>query len=84
LLLAVGSVDVELAVVDANPVVWVAGANGDLEGRGEEVWGGDGEGENGGVLEDEVWLGGLEHGPEDQESHHTDGDGNDGDPEDSL
>jgi hypothetical protein len=41
---------------------------------------GDSEGENGGVLEDEVWL---EHGPEDQESRHTNGDGDDNDPEES-
>lgn len=84
MLLAVRGVDVELVVVDAHPVVWVAGAKGDLEGGGEEVWGGDGEGENGGVLEDEVWLGRLEHGPEDQESRHTDRADDDDAPEDSL
>lgn len=63
LLVAVNGVDIEFVVVDADLVVWVARREGDLEAGGEEV-GGDVEGVNGGVLEDEFWLCGLEYGPD--------------------
>ena len=63
LLVAVNGIDIELVVVDADLVVWVARGEGDLEAGGEEV-GGDVEGVNGGVLEDEFWFCGLEYGPD--------------------
>jgi len=63
LLVAVNGIDIELVVVDADLVVWVARREGDLEAGGEEV-GGDVEGVNGGVLEDEFWFCGLEYGPD--------------------
>lgn len=50
LLVAVNSIDIEFVVVDADLVVWVARREGDLEAGGEEVWVGDVEGVNGGVL----------------------------------
>ena len=63
LLVAVNGIDIELVVVDADLVVGVARREGDLEAGGEEV-GGDVEGVNGGVLEDEFWFCGLEYGPD--------------------
>ena len=64
LLVVVNGIDIEPVVVDADLVVWVARREGDLEAGGEEVGGGDVEGVNGGVLEDEFWLCGLEYGPD--------------------
>ena len=64
LLVAVNGIDIEIVVVDADLVVWVARREGDLEPGGEEVWAADVEGVNGGVLEDEFWFCGLEYGPD--------------------
>ncbi len=63
LLVAVNGIDVESVVVDTDLVVWIAGRDSDFEPGGEEVWGGDVEGINGGVLEDEFGFGGLEDCP---------------------
>lgn len=68
LLVVVGGEGVEFVVVDADLGVGVAGVDGDLDGGGDDVGGGDVEGEDGGVLEDEAGLLGLEDGP-DQEDH---------------
>lgn len=66
LLVAVGGVHVELVVVDANLVIWVTRRDSNLEVGGEGVWRRDVEGVNGGVLEDEPWLGRAEDGPDEE------------------
>lgn len=63
LLAAVGGVGVEFLIVDADLVVGVAGGDGDLDVDGEDIRGGDVEGVDGGVLEDEAWVLGLEDCP---------------------
>lgn len=60
LLAVVGGVDVEFVVVNADSLVRVSGRDGDLEGGGEESRDGEVEGVDGGVLEEEVRLGGAE------------------------
>ncbi|RAL44640.1 hypothetical protein DM860_003399 [Cuscuta australis] len=74
LLVVVGGVDVELVVVYPDPPVPVVGRDrknvkwkNNLEGGGEDVGGGDVEGVDGGVLEDEVGFVGLENSPGDEE-----------------
>lgn len=64
LLTVVGGVDVEFIVVNADFIIWVAGKDGDLYARGEDVGSRDVEAENCGVLEDETWFLGLYDGPE--------------------
>ena len=63
LLAAVGGVGVELVVVDPDLVVRVAGGDGDLDVGGQKVRVGDVEGVDGGVLEDESRLLGLQDCP---------------------
>ncbi|KAL1821213.1 hypothetical protein ACET3Z_016082 [Daucus carota] len=73
LLAPVGGEDVELVVVDSDFAVGVSGVDGDLEVGGEEVGdGGDVEGVDGGVLEGEAGLFGLENGPDDEEGEEAD------------
>lgn len=67
LLAPVGGVGVRSVVVNAYVVVGVAGEDGDLDGGREDVWGGDVEIEDGGVLEDETGFVGLENGPYDED-----------------
>lgn len=82
LLAAVGGVGVEFGVVNSDAVVGVEGGEGDLHGEGEGVggWGNGGrgvagggevEGVDGGVLEDEAGFGGAEDDP-DEEDHQED------------
>ena len=79
LLAVVGGEGVEFVVVDADAGVGVAGEDGDLEGGGDDVGSGDVEGEDGGVLEEEPGLFGLEDGPhqeddqEEEEVEHQEG-----------
>ncbi|KZV15914.1 hypothetical protein F511_29086 [Dorcoceras hygrometricum] len=75
LLVAVGGVNVQLIVVDADSGVGVAGVDGDLQGGGEDVGSGDVEREDGGVLESESGFLGLEDGPGDQNCEQDDEDG---------
>jgi len=72
LLVAIGGVHVEPVVVDADLVVGVSGGDGDLEVGGQEVRGGEIEGVDGGVLEDEPGLVGLEDGPHEKHHHQND------------
>lgn len=81
LLVLVGGVDVEAVVVDADAVVRVSGGDGDLEGGGEEIRGGEVEGENPGVLQVELGFGGAEDEPDD-EDREEDEDDEEGDAED--
>lgn len=74
LLAVVGGVDVDPVVVDPDPLVGVAGGEGDLEGGGEGVGGGEVEGEDGGVLEDETGLGGLEDEPDEEDEEEDEDD----------
>lgn len=72
LLAAVGGVDVEAVVVDADAFVGVAGGEGDLDVGGEEVGSGGGvagdvEVVDGGVLEDEPGFGGAEDDPDEED-----------------
>lgn len=68
LLAPVGSVEVELIVVNADTGVRVAGEESDLEVGGEEVGGGgDVEGVDGRVLEDEMRFGGAEYEPDEED-----------------
>lgn len=67
LLAVVGGVDVEAVVVYADLVVGVAGADGDLEARGEEVGDGGVEGIDGDVLEHELRLLRPQDGPDQQD-----------------
>lgn len=83
LLAVVGGVDVETVVVNADSAVRVAGGEGDLEGGGEEVWGGEVEGVDGGVLEHEMRLRGAEDQPH-QEDCEEDGDDEGGDAEEDV
>lgn len=71
LLVVVGGEDAEAVVVDANSVVGVVGADGDLEGGGEGVGGGGVELVDRRVLEGEAGLGWAEDCPdyEDHEEH---------------
>lgn len=82
LLAAVGGVGVKFGVDDSDAVVGVEGSEGDLQGEGEGVggWidggrggagGGEVEGVDGGVLEDEAGFGGAEDDP-DEEDHQED------------
>lgn len=65
LLAAVGGVDVDSVVVNADAVVRVAGGESDLEGGREEASpGGNVECVDGGVLEDEVGTRGAEDEPD--------------------
>lgn len=76
LLVVVGGVDVHPVVVDADAGIGVAGVDGDLDGGGDDVGGGDVEVEDGGVLEGEAGLLGLEDGPhheDDEEEHEGEG-----------
>ncbi|GER41841.1 hypothetical protein STAS_18573 [Striga asiatica] len=66
LLAVVGGVGGEAVVVDADSGVGVVG------GGGDDVWGGDVEGEDGGVLEDESGLVGLEDGPDYEDEEDED------------
>lgn len=59
----VSSVDVEMVVVDADIVVGVAGGYGEGDGGGDEVWSGDVQGVDGGVLEHKLRLRRLQNGP---------------------
>lgn len=54
MLTPVRGVDVDSIVVNPDVLVRVSGGEGDLEVGGEEVWGGDVEGEDRGILEDEA------------------------------
>lgn len=72
LLAVIGGVDVEFVVVNADFIVGVAGGESDLEIGGEEVWRGEVEGVNGGILEDEMWLRGSEDEPY-KEDYEEDG-----------
>lgn len=74
LLVVVGGVDVDSVVVNANPVVGVPGGEGDLDCGGEGVGGGEVEGEDGGVLEDEMRLGGAEDEPNEEDEEEDDDD----------
>lgn len=74
LLAVVGSVDVDSVVVDSDPLVGVAGGEGDLDGGGEGAGGGEVEGEDGGVLEDEMGLGGLEDEPDEEDEEEDEDD----------
>lgn len=76
LLVIVVAVDVELVVVDANPGIGVAADYGDLDGGEQDVGGGDVEGEDGGILDGEAGLFGLEDDPDD-EDHDEDEEGDD-------
>ena len=58
---AIGGKNVEIFVVDSDSAVGVSGEDGDLDVGGQEAGCGGGiEGQNGDVLEDEVWLWGAE------------------------
>ncbi|KAA8516802.1 hypothetical protein F0562_017088 [Nyssa sinensis] len=72
LLAVVGGEDVEFIVVNPDVIVRVSGGDGDLEVGGEEVGGGDVEGVDGGILEDELWLFGLQNGPNDENDEEED------------
>lgn len=74
LLVAVGGVDEEAIVVDADAVVGVAGVEGDLQHGGEGVGGGDVELGDGGILEGEAGLGGAEDEPDHQDDEEDDDD----------
>lgn len=56
LLVVVGGVDVQALVVDAHPVVRISRRQGHLEIGGEEIGGGEVEGEDGGIMERELGL----------------------------
>ncbi|KZV48980.1 hypothetical protein F511_09576 [Dorcoceras hygrometricum] len=73
LLVVVGGVNVHPIVVDADPRVRVAGADGDLHGGRDDVRGGDIEAEDGGVLEDEPGCFGLQ----DSQNEEDDDEGGD-------
>lgn len=70
LLAAVGGVEAERVVVDADARVGVVGGEGDLHGEGEGVGdgGGEVEVEEGGVLEREAGLGGAEDDPYEEDN----------------
>lgn len=73
LLVPVGGIDFQPVVVDADLVVGVPGRDGDLERGGEEARVGGGvEGVEGGVLEDEPRLVGVEDCPGDQHDDEED------------
>lgn len=73
LLVPVRGVDIHPVVVDPDVVVGVAGGDGDLERGGEEVRvRGDVEGVEGGILEDEAGLVGVEDGPGDEHDDEED------------
>lgn len=74
LLAVVGGVDVDSVVVNADSVVRVSRGDRDLEGGGEEICGGEVEGVDGGVLEDEMWLGGAEDDPYDEDDEEDEDD----------
>ncbi|CAL5352544.1 unnamed protein product [Camellia sinensis] len=65
LLASIACVDIELVVVDSDSIVGVAGGESDLEIGCEEIGGGgDVEGVDGGVEEDESGFGGAEDDPD--------------------
>lgn len=72
LLVAVDGVDVELVVVDADPVVGVAGRDRDVDVGGQEVGHGGVEGVDGDVLEDEPGLVGPQDCPHQQDHEQQD------------
>lgn len=74
LLAPVGGADVDLLVVNPDPIHAVSGGNGDLHagGDGEGRGGGDIEDVDGGVLEDEAGLGGAEDGPHEEDDEEDD------------
>ncbi|GAB2222401.1 hypothetical protein Drorol1_Dr00013618 [Drosera rotundifolia] len=72
LLVAIDHIDVRGVVVDAYVVVGIVGVNCDLEYRGEDVGGGQVEGENRRVLEGELGFLGLQDGPGDKEDEEDD------------
>lgn len=88
LLVPVRRVDVHPLVVNSDAVVGVAGGERDLHGEGEGVGGeggprrrlgacavgGEVEGEDGGVLEDKVGLGGPEDDPDEEDDEEDEDD----------
>lgn len=73
LLVSVGSVDVKFVIVYADSAVGISRGDGDLEVGGEEVGTrGDFEGVDGGVLDHEAGLFGLEDGPSDEKDKKYD------------
>lgn len=72
LLVVIGGVDFHSVVVDADLGVGVVGVDGDLQGCGDDVGGGDGEIEDSGVLEGEGGFLGLETGPDEEDGQQDD------------
>lgn len=63
LLAPVGGVHFSFGVVNTYFTVRVTGIDGDLDGRRKDVWSGDVEIKDGGVLEDESWFVWLKNCP---------------------
>lgn len=84
LLAAVGGIDVKTVVVDTNPIVWIAGGDGDLEIGGEEVGDRGVESVDGGVLDDELGLGRTKDGPYQENHQEDDEEENDNPPENAA
>jgi len=72
LLAPIDGINIEFVIVNPNFVIRVSGGDGDLDGSGEEGGGGDIEGVDGGVLEDETRLSGLQDSPHQEEYHQYD------------
>ncbi|KAL8496283.1 hypothetical protein ACS0TY_020119 [Phlomoides rotata] len=83
LLAVVGGVDVHFVIVNADSIVGVPGGEGDLEGGGEGGAAGEVEGVDGGVLEDEMWLGGAEDEPDEEDEEEDEDDEAEDDREDA-
>lgn len=59
----VGSINLNLIIVNAKFLVWVCGEKGELNGGVEEVGSRDNKLVNISFFEGEVWLGGMEDEP---------------------
>lgn len=67
LLAVVRGVNVDSIVVNADSFIRVSGGEGHLEGGGQGGGGGEVEGVNSGVLEDEMWFRGAEYEPHEED-----------------
>lgn len=72
LLAAVGGVHVGSVVVNTYSTVRVTRVDGDLNGGREDVWCGDVEVKDGGILEDESWFVGLKNCPNNEYDQEED------------
>ncbi|CAH9068431.1 unnamed protein product [Cuscuta epithymum] len=72
LLVVVRGVGPEPVVVNADVAVGVPGDDGDLDGGGQDVGGGEVEVEDGGFLEHESGFRGLENGPNEEDGEEDD------------